>query len=198
MISSWVCHWRFPTICIRGNNELIRGNWGIRKCDLCFSSRAHGRITRGWEGTDKWGSSLISRKITGDFLSFVWVRTSTFSFKRLFLCISSDCQNIFLNFHLNFLACTTLNVREKGWGESSVWEQSEPHRTHLFHDSEIQKHSLISGLKHQLPICATSPLPSRYAELQISGKKAQGLEYVILCYLALCIWYGLSSVKFET
>lgn len=123
-----------------------------------------------------------------------------FSFKRLFLCSSPDCQNIFLNFHLNFLACTTLNVRRKGCGESSVWIQSEPHRTHLFYDSssEIQKHSLISGLEHQLPICAISPLPSRYAKLQTSGKKAWDLEYVILCYLALCTRYGLSSVKFET
>ena len=41
-----------------------------------------------------------------------------FSFKRLFLCSSPDCQNIFLNFHLNFLACTTLNVRERGCGKA--------------------------------------------------------------------------------
>ena len=67
MISSCLPRYQgFPTTCTWGNNGLVRGNWSIRNMLLCFFSRIHNGITKGWEGTDKWDSSLISRKIIGD------------------------------------------------------------------------------------------------------------------------------------
>lgn len=149
MISSCACQGlRFSYYVHLGKNKL-QVNCSIKTCYSVLFSRIHNWITKSGGRRDKQGSSLTSRKITGDFSHLSESgELPGFPLKGYSNAATFTVRTFFLIFTLTLLPCAPLNVKEKGCGGRFIWEQNASHVTHLFYGASfwVQQHSWSSSL----------------------------------------------------
>lgn len=131
----------FSTTCTWENNEL-RVNYSIRNMLLYAflkdSQQTNKRLRRKKQTKFFFHIQTDYRKLFSHLSGIR--RMFVFSFKRLFLCSSSHCQNIFLNFHLNLMTLYTFKCQRERKAVGEVLSENK-----VQHTRPVSSRSLHSG-----------------------------------------------------